>query len=52
MLYSELSILSISITDKVPRNNNASNGDNEEVIPNISYTISAFSLKEQKKAQN
>ena len=34
------------------QNNDASNGDDEEAISNISYTISVFSLTEQKKAQN
>jgi hypothetical protein len=44
-------LLSKTVADKVPRNNDTSDDENEEVIAKISYTISAFSLKEQKKPQ-
>ena len=55
-LYSihELSVLLMAFSDKVPQvapNEAASDGDVDEEIPKISFTILAFSLKEQKKLQ-
>jgi len=50
----KLSVLSTAFSDKVPRvapNEAASDGNDDEEIPKISFTISAFSLKEQKKSQ-
>jgi hypothetical protein len=50
----KLSGLLTAFSDKVPQvapNEAAGDGDVDEEIPKISFTISAFSLKEQKKSQ-